>query len=411
MNSTTGEVSYTLAGKSTYTAGQKATFKVTATMQNYQDAVVEYTVLLINKDAPTVSVNPITVTYTGEPVSRDRITGSATFGEGTEQVTVEGAWKWKDGQALTDAADSGTKTVVFVPTDSTNFETVETTLTLTINKADVTGEPSFTKITQSGKTLADAALAKNTLTPAEGTLKWNDPDDTVVVANTEYGWTFTPDNPNYNVKTGTFKPYVKSSGGSAGSSGKKDSANSFWQDVQRQINAADRGDVIDVSAKSYDQVPWYIMRDLNKNGVGMRVQWSGGREIYIPAGQAPEEAGRIYYPLAYLLTKYNVAPDKMTNPETGGTLYTITAPAQAGAVAAKTPASEGIDLTLSQDEIALILPEAPADTMPSAAAPETVARSTSTGIAIALAAAALAVLAAGGVWFFKKRKEEENTDF
>ena len=56
------------------------------------------------------------------------------------------------------------------------------------------------------------------------------------------------------------------------------------------------------------------------------------------------------------------------------------------------------------DEIALILPEAPADTMPSAAAPETVARSTSTGIAIALAAAALAVLAAG-VLFLKKRRE------
>lgn len=393
VNSTTGEVSYTLAGKSTYTAGQKATFKVTATMQNYQDAVVDYTVLLINKDAPTVSVNPITVTYTGEPVSRDRITGSATFGEGTEQVTVEGAWKWKDGQALTDAADSGTKIVVFVPTDTTNFEEVETTLTLTINKADVTGEPSFTKITQSGKTLADAALAKNTLTPAEGTLKWNDPVETVVVANTEYGWTFTPDNPNYNVKTGTFKPYPKSSGAVI-----IVTENDFWQDVQRQIKASKEGSVIEINTYNYDQMPWYIMRDLNSGKVGMIINWNGGREIYIPAGEALKpESGRLYYPLSYLTTIYNVAPDSV-NPATGGDWYTLNAPINAGS-SAITSANDGFNPDLSEKDIALMLPEAPADTMPSVGA----ASHSGTGIfAVVVAAAAVA-----GIFYFKKRREQE----
>ena len=394
VNSTTGEVSYTLAGKSTYTAGQKATFKVTATMQNYQDAVVDYTVLLINKDAPTVSVNPITVTYTGEPVSRDRITGSATFGEGTEQVTVEGAWKWKDGQALTDAADSGTKIVVFVPTDTTNFEEVETTLTLTINKADVTGEPSFTKITQSGKTLADAALAKNTLTPAEGTLKWNDPVETVVVANTEYGWTFTPDNPNYNVKTGTFKPYPKSSGAVI-----IVTENDFWQDVQRQIKASKEGSVIEINTYNYDQMPWYIMRDLNSGKVGMIINWNGGREIYIPAGEALKpESGRLYYPLSYLTTIYNVAPDSV-NPATGGDWYTLNAPINAGS-SAITSANDGFNPDLSEKDIALMLPEAPADTMPSVGA----ASHSGAGIFAAVAAAAAAV---AGIFYFKKRREQE----
>lgn len=393
VNSTTGEVSYTLAGKSTYTAGQKATFKVTATMQNYQDAVVDYTVLLINKDAPTVSANNITVIYTGEPVSKDRITGSATFGEGAEQVTVEGAWKWKDGQALTDAADSGTKIVVFVPTDTTNFEEVETTLTLTINKADVTGEPSFTKITQSGKTLADAALAKNTLTPAEGTLKWNDPVETVVVANTEYGWTFTPDNPNYNVKTGTFKPYPKSSGAVI-----IVTENDFWQDVQRQIKASKEGSVIEINTYNYDQMPWYIMRDLNSGKVGMIINWNGGREIYIPAGEALKpESGRLYYPLSYLTTIYNVAPDSV-NPATGGDWYTLNAPINAGS-SAITSANDGFNPDLSEKDIALMLPEAPADTMPSVGA----ASHSGTGIfAVVVAAAAVA-----GIFYFKKRREQE----
>lgn len=393
VDSSTGKVSYTLAGQASYTTGQQATFKVTATMQNYQDAVVDYTVLLINKDAPTVSVNPITVTYTGEPVSKDRITGSATFGEGTEQVTVEGAWKWKDGQALTNVADSGTKIVVFVPTDTTNFEEVETTLTLTINKADVTGEPSFTKITQSGKTLADAALAKNTLTPAEGTLKWNDPVETVVVANTEYGWTFTPDNPNYNVKTGTFKPYPKSSGAVI-----IVTENDFWQDVQRQIKASKEGSVIEINTYNYDQMPWYIMRDLNSGKVGMIINWNGGREIYIPAGEALKpESGRLYYPLSYLTTIYNVAPDSV-NPATGGDWYTLNAPINAGS-SAITSANDGFNPDLSEKDIALMLPEAPADTMPSVGA----ASHSGAGIFAAVVAAA----AVAGIFYFKKRREQE----
>lgn len=389
VDPSTGKVSYTLAGQASYTAGQQATFKVTATMQNYNDVVVSYTIALTDKDTPTVTVNPIVVTYTGEPVSADLITGTATF----DDHDVPGTWSWKSGQALTNVADSGTKTVVFVPTDTINYDTVETTLTLTINKADVTGEPSFTKITEAGKTLLDAALDKNTLNPAEGTLKWDDPDSTVVVANTEYGWTFTPDNGNYNVKTGTFKPYPKSSGAVI-----IVTENDFWQDVQRQIKASKEGSVIEINAYNYDQMPWYIMRDLNSGKVGMIINWNGGREIYIPAGEALKpESGRLYYPLSYLTTIYNVAPDSV-NPATGGDWYTLNAPINAGS-SAITSANDGFNPDLSEKDIALMLPEAPADTMPSVGA----ASHSGTGIfAVVVAAAAVA-----GIFYFKKRREQE----
>lgn len=389
VDPSTGKVSYTLAGQASYTAGQ-ATFKVTATMQNYNDVVVSYTIALTDKDTPTVTVNPIVVTYTGEPVSADLITGTATF----DDHDVPGTWSWKSGQALTNVADSGTKTVVFVPTDTINYDTVETTLTLTINKADVTGEPSFTKITEAGKTLLDAALDKNTLNPAEGTLKWDDPDSTVVVANTEYGWTFTPDNENYKVKTGTFKPYPKSSGTVI-----IVTENDFWQDVQRQIKASKEGSVIEINAYNYDQMPWYIMRDLNSGKVGMIINWNGGREIYIPAGEALKpESGRLYYPLSYLTTIYNVAPDSV-NPATGGDWYTLNAPINAGS-SAITSANDGFNPDLSEKDIALMLPEAPADTMPSVGA----ASHSGAGIFAAVAAAAAAV---AGIFYFKKRREQE----
>ena len=390
VDPSTGKVSYTLAGQASYTAGQQATFEVTATMENYKDVVVSYTIALTDKDTPTVTVNPIVVTYTGEPVSADLITGTATF----DDHDVPGTWSWKSGQALTNVADSGEKTVVFTPTEGSAYQSVEKTVSLTINQAEVTGEPSFTKITEAGKTLLDAALDKNTLNPAEGTLKWDDPDSTVVVANTEYGWTFTPDNENYKVKTGTFKPYPKSSGTVI-----IVTENDFWQDVQRQIKASKEGSVIEINTYNYDQMPWYIMRDLNSGKVGMIINWNGGREIYIPAGEALKpESGRLYYPLSYLTTIYNVAPDSV-NPATGGDWYTLNAPINAGS-SAITSANDGFNPDLSEKDIALMLPEAPADTMPSVGA----ASHSGAGIYAVVAAAAAAV---AGIFYFKKRSEQE----
>ena len=97
--------------------------------------------------------------------------------------------------------------------------------TFKIMKATPTGEPSYTKITEAGKTLADAVLTIGTLKPNAATyqLQWvNDSgaplaDDTKVAKNTAYKWLFTPaDTANYNTLTGSLTPYyvAPSSGGS-----------------------------------------------------------------------------------------------------------------------------------------------------------------------------------------------------
>ena len=79
-----------------------------------------------------------------------------------------------------------------------------------IMKATPTGEPAYTEITTSGKTLADANLTKGTIT-LDGTIEWNDAKTTVVEANKSYGWTFTPtDTTNYKPLTGTIKLWNKS---------------------------------------------------------------------------------------------------------------------------------------------------------------------------------------------------------
>ena len=70
-------------------------------------------------------------------------------------------------------------------------------------KGTPAGSPSYTAISQSGKTLADAALGVGTIRPS-GTISWDLPEDTVVTRATAYRWTFVPDDAErYNVLTGS----------------------------------------------------------------------------------------------------------------------------------------------------------------------------------------------------------------
>ena len=99
-----------------------------------------------------------------------------------------------------------------------NYEDFTVTVNITIIKATTTGEPGYTKITTSGKTLTDAGLTTGTLNPSEGTLEWiNDEgkkldDTTVVEANKTYTWRFTPSDTNYGILTGKIELYHRSSG-------------------------------------------------------------------------------------------------------------------------------------------------------------------------------------------------------
>lgn len=97
--------------------------------------------------------------------------------------------------------------------DSANYGTAIATLEIT--PAKPTGTPTFTKITEKGKTLADANLGMGTLTPTGGTLEWVDGNATVVEANKAYKWRYTPapaDAVNYAPVTGTIVVYPVSTG-------------------------------------------------------------------------------------------------------------------------------------------------------------------------------------------------------
>ena len=199
-------LSYTLKAGATLNSTGTITVPVTST--NYNDFDLTITVTVTDKDVPTLTVSPITVTYTGQAIPANAIQGTAKVGD----AIVPGTWAFASGEAVTNVADSGTKTVKFVPTDKETYAEATGTVVVTINKATPTGAPKYTAISASGKTLADAGLtAVGGTFNTEGTVAWTLDNTTEVTANTQYEWTFTPtDTANYNTLTGkiTLWPYT-----------------------------------------------------------------------------------------------------------------------------------------------------------------------------------------------------------
>lgn len=265
-----GVVTYTLAGQPSYTADQTASFKVTATMANYESVTVTYTITLTNKDTPVVEANDITVTYTGAEIPVSAITGTAKFGD----ADVLGSWSWKTTAPKNVADSSDSVTVVFTPTDAVNYETVEDTIKVTINKATPTGAPTYTKITTSGKTLANANLTIGTIAPAGGTLAWDMPVDTVVAANTAYGWTYTPtpaDAANYKVLTSSITPYVVTyyGGGSAATPSVSDKA-------AKELKNAKEGSTVTIDMKGETKLPASVTKEIAGKDVTVELDMGGG---------------------------------------------------------------------------------------------------------------------------------------
>lgn len=150
-------------------------------------------------------------------VSVPTVSGTYTYNAEEQTVVLKGF----DENLMTvsgnkqTAAGSYTAAVSLKADAAANYKwagTAETTVKLSweIRKAKPTVSVNYTKITEKDKTLADAALTKETAS-VEGTLTWDDGDTTVVTQGKAYGWTFIPaDTANYEVVTGKITPWANS---------------------------------------------------------------------------------------------------------------------------------------------------------------------------------------------------------
>ena len=233
---TTGTISDAKVGAYNVTYSGVTLADGTGNASNYKlvGPLPTVTVNITKASAPTLADIPVSQKYnvtTGEKAIGAVMpadAGTLTYTKGTESktgsVTVT-SWVVDTTGKVTYTLSGGVAgdTVTLpVVIKSTNYADATVDVVITIIKATPTGEPAYTKITTSGKTLADAALTTtgSTLNPNAGTLVWVDnagnvlPGDTEVKANTNYKWRFTPADANYESISGSIKLWSKSSGGS-----------------------------------------------------------------------------------------------------------------------------------------------------------------------------------------------------
>lgn len=291
---------FTYDSKTNITAASDESWTITISSKNYTDITATLTFSPVDKTDVSAQITfpNGTLTYNG---------AGQTYEKATTSTTAAGTPAWTYTYAPADATASldsaglpktaGTYTVTAKYEDDANIGTKNATLT--INKATPTGEPKYTKITTSGKTLADAGLTVtgSTLNPNAGTLKWVDdagavlPDTTIVAANTSYKWLYTPaDTANYNTLTGSIELYHKSSSGGGGGS----YSPSYSITVDKTENgtitvspkSASKGDTVTITVKPDKGYELDTLKVLDKDGDKVKITEKKGKYTFtMPASK------------------------------------------------------------------------------------------------------------------------------
>lgn len=139
--------------------------------------------------------------------------GSTTGGEMQYKLDMTGAYS----TSIPKATNAGTYTVYYkVVGDASHNDTAEESITVTIGKAPLTGTPTFTPVTEAGKTIADVTLTAPTGWPA-GRFHWMNGEiglngATPITQGTPYHWVFIPaDKDNYQSIGGSIVLWAKGS--------------------------------------------------------------------------------------------------------------------------------------------------------------------------------------------------------
>ena len=148
----TGAITYALADGAA--AGDVITFTLLVRSKNYEDATVTVILTLTERDAPILTLpDIITVDYIGAEIPVSAVTGKSAAFDGKD---VPGTWSWKAGQAITNATDTGSKTIVFTPADLVNYHPVEGEVYVIISRVapDYTAPAAIDGLTYSGSAQA-----------------------------------------------------------------------------------------------------------------------------------------------------------------------------------------------------------------------------------------------------------------
>ena len=264
------------------------TYTVTAT---YEDSInfgiATATLTIVPKKVAIPAADTTVFTYDGN---------AKTYGiAATADYTVTGNSQTNAGDHTVTVALKDKATTAWA--DGT---TADKTYTFTIKQATPTGEPAYTKITTSGKTLKDAGLTVtgSTLKPDAGTLDWVDDagnvlsDTTTVAANTTYKWRFTPADANYKALTGSIELYHKSSSSGGGGGSSHSSRYTITVDsvkhgtITVSPKSAYKGDTVTITVKPDKGYELDTLKVLDKDGDKVKITEKKGKYTFtMPASK------------------------------------------------------------------------------------------------------------------------------
>ena len=266
---------FTYDSKTNITAASDESWTVTISSKNYTNITGTLTFKLVDKTDVSAQITfpNGALTYNGAGQKYEKATISGVSG-GTWNYTYaanSGTGASLDSAGLPKTA--GTYTVTAKYEDDAHIGIKPATLT--VSKATPTGAPTCTKITTSGKTLADAPLAIGTIAPAGGTLAWDMAANTIVAANTAYGWTYTPaDTANYKALTGSLTPYAVSSGGGGG--GGSAATPSVSDKAAKELKNAKEGSTVAIDMKGETKLPASVTKEIAGKDVTVELDMGGG---------------------------------------------------------------------------------------------------------------------------------------
>ena len=223
-NSENGKLQLTFKAPAVPTSykGSIGAIQVTVKTDNYNDVTLTVNLEAVNKPQPdvTVTAEPSTITY-GTTLKDVKPVFTATC----NGQPVEGTVRWAMPDRYMPNVSVKNLEWHFTPADSDAYRGAGDVTPITVKPADLTGQPTFEKITQSGKTLSEVNVDLSGITGVNGetlaswryTFTWVDGDSTIIQPNKSYSWTFeakdgTYDVTNYNVLTGSVVLYPVSTG-------------------------------------------------------------------------------------------------------------------------------------------------------------------------------------------------------
>ena len=259
---------------------------------------------------PQITTPPQSQTVTAGSPAAFSVTASAGEGEQLtyqwQQKTTDSESKWKDISNATTASYTTEATTTSMNdyqyrcvVTANGVSVISAPATLTVNEpvtyAITVHASAGGTATADKTTAAEGETVTLTATPDSGYHfdGWSVVSGTVTIQNNQFTM------PAENVEIQAVFDRNSSSRGSDSSYTQRQEE--FWDGVKEQIRDADPGDTIKVNARSYDRLPYSVMKLLGEqDDVTLRISWDDGDPIEIPSAFAENEPQRVYYPLEEL---------------------------------------------------------------------------------------------------------------